>query len=80
MKRVLAACLEQTIHFQLRENLGHQEAIKAVQEDYGHYKKQLDVKRIKYRILEETVREDGSIIIKIKKQYNNHDCGTYLED
>lgn len=80
MKRVLAACLEQTIHFQLRENLGHSDAVKAVQEDYEHYKKQLDVKRIKYRILEEKTLEDGSIVIKIKKQYNNHDCGSYLDE
>ncbi|MDO4556861.1 MAG: hypothetical protein Q4B70_17250 [Lachnospiraceae bacterium] len=80
MKRIKAACLEQTIHFQLKDDLGPSGAIRAVKEEYERYKKQLDMKRTKYKIVEEVTQPDGSIIIKIKKQYNNHDCGEYLDD
>lgn len=78
MKRVKAACLLQTLHFQLKEDLFHDDAVKAVKEEVEHYKTQLERTRSKYKITEETVQPDGSIIIKIKKQHNNQDCGEYL--
>jgi hypothetical protein len=78
MKRIKAACLEQTIHFILNEDLGHADAVKMVQNELAHYKARLNRSRTKYKIVEENVRADGSIIIKIKKQFNNYDCGDYL--
>jgi hypothetical protein len=45
----------------------------------AQYKALLDRKRIPYRILEETVQPDDSILIKLKKQYNGYDCGDYLQ-
>ena len=79
MKRVKAACIQQTLHFQLKEDLGHRAAVHAVQEEYEHYKRQLERKGTKYRIVEEQTQPDGSILVKIKKQYNDHDCGDYLD-
>lgn len=79
MKRIKSACLQQTIHFQLKEELGHEVAVRAVQEEYSHYRLQLDRKRTKYKIVDEETQQDGSIIVKIKKQYNDHDCGDYFE-
>ena len=38
MKRIKAACLEQTVHFQLKDDLGHAAAARAVKEEYEHYK------------------------------------------
>ncbi len=78
MKRIKAACLEQTIHFQLKEDLGHAAAARAVKDEAMHYKSRLERSRIKHRIVEETVQPDESIILKIKKQYNDYECGDYL--
>ena len=71
MKRIKAACLEQTVHFQLKDDLGHAAAARAVKEEYEHYKMQLERSRTRYKIVEETVQPDDSILIKIKKQYNH---------
>ena len=80
MKRVKYACLDQTIHFQLKEDLiGHEGAAKAVKDELAQFKAQLERKHSKYKIIEETVQPDDSIILKIKKQYNDYDCGDYLE-
>lgn len=45
-----------------------------------HYKYILDRNRTKYRILEETVQPDGSVILKIRKQYNPCSIERYLEE
>ena len=79
MKRVKAACLCQTLHFQLKEDLGRDYAAKLVQQEVQRYKDGLDKSGTRYKILEENVQPDGSVIIKIKKQYNDHNCGTYLD-
>lgn len=79
MKRVKAACITQTLHFMLKEDIGHDYAVKLVQEEVTKYKNQLNKSGTKYRILSETTQEDGSIIIEIKKQYNTSPVGTYLD-
>lgn len=78
MKRIKFACLEQTIHFMLKEDTPEKIAIRAVEEEYAHYKAQMERNHTKYQIVEETRLEDGSIQIKIKKQYNQYDCGDYM--
>lgn len=79
MKRIKSACLLQTLHFQLKEDLGHAAAARSVKEELEHYKAQLERSRTTYKIVEETVQPDDSIIVKIKKQYNNHNCGEYMD-
>lgn len=79
MKRIKSACLLQTIHFQLKEELGRDAALQVVQQEYAHYKAQLARNRTKYQIDEEATLPDGSILIKIRKQYNYHDCGEYIQ-
>jgi len=79
MKRIKAACVEQTIHFQLKEDLGHLEAAHAVKDELERYKTQLNRSRTKFKIVEEAVQPDDSIIIKIKKQYAGHNSGDYLD-
>ncbi len=78
MKRIKSACLEQTVHFQLNENLGHAAAVNDVKAECEQYKAQLERKHIKFRIEEESPQPDGSIIIKIKKQFNRQNCDEYL--
>lgn len=79
MKRVKAACICQTIHFMLKEDLGHDYAVKIVKKEYENYIAGLERNNTKYKILDEIVQPDGSIIIKIRKQYNNSDVGEYLD-
>lgn len=78
MKRVKAACLLQTLHFQLKEDLDHALAVKAVQDEVAHYKAQLERNRTAYQVDEEIVQPDGSIVIRIRKQYNAVNTGDYL--
>lgn len=79
MKRVMAACITQTLHFMLKEDLGRDYAKKVVQEEVEKYKAGLDRNKTQYKILSETVEEDGSIVIEIKKQYNTSPVGDYLK-
>ena len=78
MKRILAACLQQTVHFKLKDGIAHAAGAKLVAEEYDNYKKTLERTRTKYKILEENVQPDGSIIIKIKKQYGETPVGEYF--
>lgn len=79
MKRVKAACIIQTLHFMLKEDIGHDYAIKLVNEEVKKYKDKLDKDRTKYKILSQTTQADGSIMIEIKKQYNSSPLGSYLD-
>lgn len=79
MKRIQAACICQTLHFQLKENVDHVSAVRGVQEDVSHYKHQLERSHTKYKILEEAEQPDSSVIIKIIKQYNQSPVGDYLK-
>ncbi len=49
----------------------------AVQE-YEKYKVQLKKSGTKYKILSEKTKEDGSMVIEIKKQYNSSPVGEIL--
>lgn len=79
MKRVKAACITQTLHFLLKEDLGNDYARKLVQEEVKKYKDGLEKSRTKYKILSEETKEDGSVVIEIKKQYNTSPVGNYLD-
>lgn len=79
MKRVKAACICQTLHFMLKEDVEHSMAAKMVKEEVAVYKRTLERNRTQYKIVEETVQPDDSIIIKIIKQYNTSPVGNYLD-
>ena len=78
MKRIKAACICQTLHFMLKEDIAHEMAVRQVQEEAAHYKRTLECNRTQYKVVEETTQPDGSIIIKIIKQYNQSPVGDYL--
>ena len=80
MKRIQYACLEQTLRFMMKDDADPALAAQQIRAEVEHYKNQLDHTRTKYRILEEREEPDHSIILSIKKQYNGHDLGTYLDD
>ncbi len=79
MKRIKAACLEQTIHFQLKDGISAELAKQQVRQEYESYKAQMDRHKTQYKILEEAEQPDGSLIVKIKKQNNAQPVGNYLD-
>lgn len=79
MKRVKAACICQTLHFMLKEDISHDYAVTLVRQEVEQYKKNLERNHTKYRIVEEALQSDGSIIVKIIKQYNSSPVGNYLD-
>lgn len=79
MKRVKAACITQTLHFLLKEDIGHDYAVQLVNEEVKKYKEQLNRNKTLYKILSEEILEDGSIRMEIKKQYNTSPVGNYLD-
>lgn len=79
MKRIQSACLSQTIHFQLKEDLEHDIAVEQVKREYENYKKQMERNRTRYKILEENEQPDGSIIIRIKKQVSQYKIGDWFD-
>ena len=78
MKRIQSACICQTLHFILKEDLAHDIAARQVREEVAHYKRTLERNRTLYKIVDETTQPDGSIIIRIVKQYNQSPVGDYL--
>jgi hypothetical protein len=79
MKRVQYACLNQTVHFQLKEDMSQDMAVRAAKAEYEDYKERLDRSKTAYKIISEQTQNDGSIIVKIKRQINQYDVGNYLD-
>lgn len=78
MKRIKSACICQTLHFMLKEDVAHDYAVRLVKEEVAHYKSGLEKNRTLYKIVEEIEQPDGSVIVKVIKQYNNSPVGDYL--
>lgn len=78
MKRIKSACICQTLHFMLKDGISNEWSRNQVAAEVENYKKSLDKNKTQYKIVEETVQEDGSVIIKIIKQYNASPVGDYL--
>lgn len=66
MKRIISACIEQTTRFETYE-------------EPAAFKASLDRKSVKYRIFDEQPQSDGTVIVKLKKQYNHYDVGSYMD-
>ena len=71
MKRIKAACITQTLHFLLKEDVSSDYAKKLVTEEVKKYKDSLNKNKTQYKILSEETLADGSVIIEIKKQYTH---------
>lgn len=79
MKRIQAACICQTLHFMLKEDAEHDWAVRQVAQEVADYKRRLERNRTQYRITEQTTQPDGSIVLKVIKQYNASPVGSYLD-
>ncbi len=73
MKRLKAACIFQTLVFSQKSDFGYsrERAAKINREELEHYKATLDRTKTKYQITETAETEDGSIIVHVRKQYND---------
>ena len=67
MKRIKAECLEQTLHFLLKDGLSPEEAKQQVRQEYEAYKAQMDHRGTRYKILEEAEQPAGSLMIRVKR-------------
>ena len=72
MKRITSACLEQTIRFDTYNDANPQEDLK-------RFLELMDRKNTKYQVVEQNRMDDGSIIIRLKKQYNAYRTDGYID-
>ncbi|MBR6801535.1 MAG: hypothetical protein IKM61_07285 [Eubacteriaceae bacterium] len=72
MKRVRSGCIFQTLVFSQKEDLALSalEAKELNMKEAERYKQDLENKGTRYQITEETVDKDGSVVLKIRKEYN----------
>ena len=73
MKRVKAACILQTLVFSQKDDCGltHEQQLKANHGEVNRYKATMDRSRIRYQITKETEQADGSVLVRVRKQYND---------
>ena len=72
MKRVKAACIMQTLVFAQKEDCGMtiEQQLKCNHDEVNRYKATMDRSHTRYQITEESEQSDGSVIIRVRKQYN----------
>lgn len=73
VKRIQSACILQTLAFSQKEDMGlsREQMLKLNHEEIEGYKKRLEKTRTRYQIVDETEQEDGSILLRVRKQYND---------
>ena len=82
MKRVKAACILQTLVFAQKEDCGmtRDQQLRVNRDEVSRYKAQMDRSRTRYQITEEAEQPDGSVLVRVRKQYNDKaDVKEYFE-
>ena len=82
MKRVRSACIMQTLVFVQREELcfTEEKALELNRAEYEKYRSDLEKTGTRHQVLSEKAETDGSVVVKIRKQYNNKtDVSEYFE-
>ena len=82
MKRVKAACILQTWVFAQKPEMGYSKdrALAINKEEIEHYKATLERAKTRYQIIDTVEQEDGSIVVHVRKQYNDKaDVSEYFE-
>jgi len=79
MKRIEAACVCQTLRFSAKEGMSRKYAAETIHSEIEYYKKKLEASRTAYKIVEQIEQPDGSVIVKVMKQYNYNPVGDYLK-
>lgn len=76
MKRIKSACLLQTVSFILDPNVSREIALRKVKDEVTSYKAKAGTT---LQILKETVNEDGSVDIEIRKKVSSYSIGNYFD-
>lgn len=73
MKRVKAACILQTLVFAQKEDCGltREQQLRLNRDEVSRYEATMDRSRTRYQITEETEQSDGSVIVRVRKQYSD---------
>lgn len=73
MKRVKAACILQTLVFAQKPEMGYSKdrALAINKEEIERYKATLERAKTRYQIVDTVEQEDGSIVVHVRKQYND---------
>lgn len=73
MKRVKAACIFQTLVFSQKPEMGYskERALQINREEIRHYQATLERTKTRYQIVDTVEQDDGSIVIHVRKQYND---------
>lgn len=79
MKRIQQACICQKLHFFLKDDFPKGMADQQIASEVQRYVDSLERSHTAYKILEEKKLEDGSVVIKLIKQYNQSPVGDYLD-
>ena len=82
MKRVKAACILQTLIFAQKPEMGYTKdrALQINKEEVEHYKATLERAKTRYQIVDTVEQEDGSVVVHVRKQYNDKtDVSEYFE-
>ena len=82
MKRVKAACIFQTLIFSQKDDCGIsiEQQLKLNRGEVEKYKISLERSDTRYQITDEKEQADGSILVKVRKQYNvKADVSEYFE-
>lgn len=82
MKRVKSACILQTLVFSQKPELNYskERALKLNYEEVEHYKASLEKTKTRYQIVKSAEEDDGSVVLWVRKHYNNKtDVCEYFE-
>ncbi len=82
MKRVKAACILQTLVFMQKEDCGlsKNSIIESNRREFEHYKQTMEKTRTRYQIISQEEQEDGSLVVRVRKQYNDKaDVSEYFQ-
>ena len=73
MKRVKVACILQTLVFAQKEDCGltREQQLRLNRDEVSRYKATMNRSRTRYQITEETEQSDGSVIVRVRKQYSD---------
>ena len=82
MKGIKSACIFQTLIFAQKPELelSKQAALKINHEEIERYKSAMDRAKTRYQLVSVEDQDDGSVVVRVKKQYTNKtDVSEYFD-
>lgn len=82
MKRVKAACIQQTLVFAQKSDCGMsiEQQRRLNRDEVERYKSLMDRSHTRYQVVGEDDQPDGSVLIRVRKQYNDRvDVNEYFD-